>query len=1151
MGVSKKLCFLLLMILLTPILAAAQPSDLLISEYVEGSSNNKALELYNGTGSAIDLASDNYVLQFYFNGSTSAGLTITLTGTVADGAVFVVAHSGAVTGILDEADQTNGAGWYNGDDAIVLRKGGTSGTVVDAIGRIGEDPGSQWGSGDESTQDNTLRRKSDACTGDTDPTDAFDPSADFDGYAQNNIDDLGSHTAICSGGGETAPSVATTSPADNAAGVAEDANIVITFSEAVDVTGSWFTLETSGGTPVSASVSGGAAEYTLDPVADLTQGETYTVTVHSANVTDQDGDDPPDNMEADYSFSFTVESVVLISTIQGYGLTSPLDGQVVTIEGIVVGDFQEGDGDYSDLDGFFVQEEDADQDGDPATSEGIFVYASGAVDVQPGDVVRVTGRVDEYETSGGASSLTELTSVSSVSVTGSAALPSPAELEFPFPSLVYPEHFEGMLVRFPQELVIAEYYNFDRFNEVVLAWPLNNVDRPFQPTSYREPGTAANNVAEKIALRRITLDDARTSSNPNPALHPNGQIFDLDNRFRGGDIVRNATGVIDDRYGLYRIQPTQGADYTAENPRQETPEEVGGCLKVASFNVLNYFLTIDNGSDICGPGADVECRGADTEAEFQRQRTKILSALAAIEADIFGLIEMENTTGVEPLEDIVGGLNDLLGDGAYDYIVTGTIGTDAIKVGIIYKPGTVTPVGAYQTLTSAVDSRFVDTKNRPSLAQTFRENSSGEVLTVVVNHFKSKGSDCEDLGDPDMGDGAGNCNETRTLAAQALVDWLATDPTGSEDPDFLIIGDLNSYDKEDPIDAVKAGADDVEGTDDDFVDLSRKFNGQFAYSYVFDGQLGYLDYALATRSLRKRVTGVTEWHINADEPDLLDYDMSFKGAAQEALFEENPFRSSDHDPVIVGLDLSAPALSVGASPLKLWPPNGSYHTVSLDDLDIEVSDNCNGDLSAEDVVIAKVWTDEPETGINFGNTTDDMIIAADCRSVQLRAERAGNRNGRIYRIVLKVDDGNGNTSRETYTVKVPIFYKGSAENDGQVYSVEGCEPDAGLARAVAGNTMLNEKTIVASESGTFISVKGYPGNVNPNKVEVALSAPGTVDLVVYDASGSEVMRVLSANPMDAGTHYVPVDFSNLPGGAYILHLGTGDAVAHHQLVIVR
>ena len=175
------------------------------------------------------------------------------------------------------------------------------------------------------------------------------------------------------------------------------------------------------------------------------------------------------------------------------------------------------------------------------------------------------------------------------------------------------------------------------------------------------------------------------------------------------------------------------------------------------------------------------------------------------------------------------------------------------------------------------------------------DNSTGGVFTVAVNHLKSKGSACNDVGDPDTGDGAGNCNLTRKSAAEAMVDWLASDPTGSYDPDFLIIGDLNSYDKEDPIDVLLAGG---------YTDLAYYFHGEEAYSYVFDGQIGYLDYALAGAGLLDEVTGVAEWHINADEADLIDYDTSFKGPNQDAIYAPDAYRSSDHDPIIVGLGLT-------------------------------------------------------------------------------------------------------------------------------------------------------------------------------------------------------------------------------------------------------
>src|SRR5690606_34679005 len=163
-----------------------------------------------------------------------------------------------------------------------------------------------------------------------------------------------------------------------------------------------------------------------------------------------------------------------------------------------------------------------------------------------------------------------------------------------------------------------------------------------------------------------------------------------------------------------------------------------------------------------------------------RQRDKIIAAITEIDADVVGLIEIENNTAA--IADLVDGLNAATGPGTYAYVDTGVIGTDEIKVAFIYQPASATPVGDFAILDNSVDDRFNDDENRPVLAQTFMNVENGGLVTVAVNHLKSKGSDCNEVGDPDLGDGAGNCNITRTLAAEALVDWLAGDPTGVDAP---------------------------------------------------------------------------------------------------------------------------------------------------------------------------------------------------------------------------------------------------------------------------------------------------------------------------------------------------------------------------------
>ena len=262
----------------------------------------------------------------------------------------------------------------------------------------------------------------------------------------------------------------------------------------------------------------------------------------------------------------------------------------------------------------------------------------------------------------------------------------------------------------------------------------------------------------------------------------------------------------------------------------------------------------------------------------------------------------------------------------------------------------------------------------------------------------------------------GNCNLTRTLASQALVDWLAADPTGSGDNDFLIIGDLNAYDKEDPIDAVLAGSDDTLLTADDYNDLLIQFIGEYAYSYVFDGQLGYLDHALANQELLPEVIGTTVWHINADEPDILDYDMTYKQDAQDALYEPNAYRSSDHDPVIVGLgvcDEIAPTLEVSVSPDTLWPPNHKYVRITAA---VTASDNFDPNPV---IRLVSVSSNETDNGLDDGDTPVDIVIIDDF-TFDLRAERSGIGSGRIYTITYEVTDACGNTTMQSATVIVPL-----------------------------------------------------------------------------------------------------------------------------------
>ncbi len=973
--------------------AAAATDGLFFSEYIEGTSFNKALEIYNGTGAAVDLAAGGYSVQMFFNGSTTAGLTINLTGTVADGDVHVVAQASANATVLAQADQTNGAGWFNGDDAVVLRQGTET---LDVIGQIGLDPGSEWGSGLTSTADNTLARLETVCAGDPDGSNAFDPAVEWTGFATDTFTGLGTHTASCDGPVEdAAPAVASTTPADGG-DISPTENLVVTFTEPVAVAPGGFTLVCTD--PIDVTVSGGTTSYTLDPATDLVAGENCTLTVSAASVTDLDGNDPPDAMAGDVVVTFGVQNACAavftpIPSIQGSGLTAAITGTVTT-QGVVVGDYE---GPSPTLRGFYLQ--DPVGDGDPTTSDGIFVFNGNNDSVGLGDVVRVTGTAAEFQDQ------TQI-SASSVVDCGTATL-EPVQVELPFPSAEHLERYEGMLVELPQTLYVTEYFQLGRFGEVVVS----SGDRLGQPTDIAEPGAPAIAVQAANNLNRLKIDDATNVQNPDPIIFSlDGAALSESNAFRGGDTITGAVGVMTYTWAgnaaspnAYRLRPVNalGAewDFESRNPRPSGTLEVGGTATVAAFNVLNYYVTIDAGPDVCGPGLDQDCRGADSALELERQRVKLLEALDRLDAEVVGLVELENTTGVEAMADIVAGLNVIPDGPEYDYIETGTIGTDAIKVGLIYQTGAVTPLGDHAILDSSVDPTFDDDLNRPALAQSFTSDD-GEVFTVVVNHLKSKG--CGDAvgAEADQGDGQGCWNPARTAAAEALVDWLGTDPTGSGDPDVFVIGDLNSYAKEDPIDVfVDAG----------YLDLGRAFEGDDHYTYVFDGQWGYLDYALASPSVAARVTGAGSYHINADEIPVLDYNTDFKSLGQvTSLFAPNEFRTSDHDPVILGLcDAVAPTASATASPSQLWPPNNQMVDVTVT-LDVF-------DASGADVELVSVTKNEPDWNPRRG---PDIVIVDDT-TFQLRASRLGSGDGRIYTITYSAVDACGNETVFTTEVTVP------------------------------------------------------------------------------------------------------------------------------------
>ena len=791
------------------LLAPAVSAELFISEYVEGSGNNKALELYNPTASTIDLA--DYSIQVYFNGSTTVGTTINLSGNISAGATFVIADNDSVAALLALTDLQVTQSLWNGDDTITLSK---NGVVLDSIGQLGVDPGSAWGSGSITTANDTLRRA--AVSYDADPFDAFEPAAQWLGFAQDDFSDIGLFNG-------------------------------------------------EGGGPV-----------------------------------DPDPEPDPDPILV------CGAAVTPIYAIQGSGVASPLVGQVVQVEAIVTQTLP-------GLRGYTIQAPLAEQDNDPATSEGVFVYVNSSdIGVAEGQRVRLLATVAEFN------GHTQLTNVAASLDCGSAAMPAPTPVVLPVSSLAELEAVEGMLVRFDQTLTVNDTFTLGRFGELTLA-----NGRRYTPTQVVSPGADAIALAAAHALNKIVLDDARSVQNPETVPYPTGGLSAA-NVVRSGDTVLNLTGTMHYGFNEYRIMPTQGVNFVQSNPRTAAPElAADGNVKVASFNVLNYF----NGDGL--GGGFPTARGADSALEFERQRAKILSAMVALDAAVIGLMEIENDGygDTSAIADLVMGLRTASGNDSWQYIdAGGPVGTDEIAVGIIYRADLVTPAAALLILdsgNSAVDEQglplFDDNRNRPMLAQRFRLLDNDAEFAVMVNHLKSKGSGCG-AADGDTGDGQGNCNISRTRAAQAIGLFAAEQ---FADTPAVVMGDLNAYAKEDPIMALaQAGYSNV-------FEVLGKVPG---HGYVFSGQSGALDHALLNAEALQYLADATKWNINADEPVALDYNVESKSAQQQLdYYAADAYRSSDHDPVVVSFSLPAviPPLDVTLELLRTIRSRSGQSLVQL------------------------------------------------------------------------------------------------------------------------------------------------------------------------------------------------------------------------------
>ncbi|TPX03916.1 ExeM/NucH family extracellular endonuclease, partial [Schumannella luteola] len=576
-----------------------------------------------------------------------------------------------------------------------------------------------------------------------------------------------------------------------------------------------------------------------------------------------------------------------IAEVQGTGATTPLSGQTVTVEGVVTGYYDAASG-YR---GLYLQSAGSGggTDATPGASDGIFVYfnqLNPAVAV--GDLVKVTGTAGEY------SGQTQLTATSASAyelVEAGAGLPDPTALP---DTLVGGdrEQYEGMLVQPTGDYRLASSHELYNFGSL---W-LSAGGELVKSTETTDAGPAADAIAAANLARRLIVDDGYSIRVDN-STHPGDQPY-----FTTGTVVRNGdrfvppakTMILGYGFDNWRLQPqlplndASPAEYKPSfetlNPRPATAPEVGGDVQFGSFNVYNYFTTFGG-----------QARGAANAEQFAKQKAKVVAAINGLGADVVALEEIENSAVLgeaadEALGDLVAGLNDAAGAGTWDYIPTpdavNAAGNDVITTAIIFKPSVVTPVGD-----SFADADAVWDIARKPIAQTF-DIGDGRLVTVVANHLKSKSPPSG--GGTEPADGQGFFNAERVAQAERLadfVDGIAADPAKSSD--VILLGDFNAYGQEDPAQALTAAG---------FTDLvPTKAPGQ--YTYTFNGELGSLDHAFVTGSLASSVTGVGVWGINSAE-------WSDRGYAYGATDGTSPYRSSDHDPVLVGVSIAKPPVTI-------------------------------------------------------------------------------------------------------------------------------------------------------------------------------------------------------------------------------------------------
>ncbi|MFH4500184.1 ExeM/NucH family extracellular endonuclease [Vibrio diabolicus] len=946
-------------------LSANANAEIIISQYVEGGAYNKAVEIANTGDTAVTLT--GYELAKSSNGGGSWGSTLDLSDvTLQAKQVYVLAHGDASEAIKAVADYTDkNVANFNGDDPLALLK---DGEVHDILGVMGDV---------DFAKDTTLVRNSDALT----PSTTYQ-STQWTALPKDNIDGLGELN-------------------------------------------------------------------TTEPPAPF--------------ACEVDGQEP----------AFTT-----IQEIQGEGASSPfIDGYpyITTEEHFVTGVVSAVTTGLTK--GFYLQA--LENDGNDKTSEGLFIHTDVAdTELKAGDVVCVKGKVQEYYSN------TQLSSDANSYVktgTSNASLVTPLTIKEGETLRDALERHEGMQVELSSasELFVTRNFSYDydsRRNNMMLSHeaPL------FKPTQlHAAESDAAVALAKENAANRIYLESDSKA--------PNGQIpyfptfaQDLDQNgsseqhIRLGSRVEGLQGVVNYSYNEYRLIATNEVDSSNfvtsgddfDVARKAAPAIADSDLRVASFNVLNYFTSVaDSGHD----NPTGQNRGATNLDEFLIQQAKIVSAMNKMDADIIGLMEVENNGFGDgsAIQNLVDALNAEIDDveDHYTYVEIEEqdkyqeeyFGSDAIMVAILYRANAVTPKDAAKVIITPEQhiaentiTRKEGTESNPaydkyqrhSLLQTFTVKETGEDLSVVVNHFKSKGSECIEewiagVEDSEPADLQGNCNNFRVSAARVVGEALK-----DIDGDVLVMGDLNAYGKEDPLltltdysqekygrdiytaayTTIGGGELQVEKTKIEkgygLHNLNTLLHGADTFSYTYSGELGNLDHALASSSLAQKVVAIEDWHINSLESNLFEYSSKYTGDMPKY---KDAFSASDHDPVIIAIDLPDDDIDLPKAGENLaidvrLPPTA----VAGDIVTVNLTASTQAAATSSD---AKVYS--------ASQTLTQTDI--DARSVNIEFEQAPEQGN--YQLEEKVTDSTGNvvkfsSVRDVSMTQTETGAEGSKDSDG-------------------------------------------------------------------------------------------------------------------------